>query len=291
MRDNRTCRTCLFLLLLAALSGLGVVGTAAPVRAETNASAQRTDRPYLLHLNGIGGRASIDRMLTQGIVQGGLDADVEIHDWCGSEAGLVALAKVQRHREQSELVAKKIAELVRAQPGRRFILTCHSGGAGIAVWALEKLPADVTIDTLLMIQPALSPGYDLSKALSRVSGKAYSFNSIHDTIVLGAGTRVFGTIDRVKSDAAGRVGFQVPETADVGQYRKFANIAYDTAWLRVGNAGDHIGAMLRPFARTVISPLLQTGQLPVLPPLPGAARAAHSESPTTAPASTEVSRP
>ena len=35
---------------------------------------------------------------------------------------------------------------------------------GLAVWALEKLPDDVKVDTVLLMSSALSPTYDLSKA-------------------------------------------------------------------------------------------------------------------------------
>jgi pimeloyl-ACP methyl ester carboxylesterase len=245
------------------ISFLGVLGAlAVPLPA-----APPTTRPYLLHLNGIGGKRYIDQMLTSGLKLGGLDADFELYDWTGEDEGLVALGHVQRHVEQSAIVEKKLEQIIKADPNRRVIVTSHSGGSGIAAWALEQLPADMKIDTLVMIQPALSPKFDLSKALTHVRGHAYAFISIHDELVLGFGTRMLGTVDRVQTDAAGRVGFVKPDGADAAQYEKLVQIPYDTAWLQLGNMGDHIGPMFRPFAKMIISPLLQTGVLPVLPPL------------------------
>jgi pimeloyl-ACP methyl ester carboxylesterase len=218
-------------------------------------------KPYLLHLPGIGGIRRIDRMLTEGLVQGGIDADVEIHDWTGSDEGMNALYAHQRHQREAEIVAQKITEKFRADPRRKIILSGHSGGTGIAVWALEKLPDDVKVDSLLLLASALSPGYDLSPALRHVRGKAYVLYSALDP-VLGVGTRMFGTIDGVKSDAGGRVGFKKPKDAvDPKQYDKLVQIAYHPTWIRLNNIGDHIGAMMRPFAREILSPLLQTGVL------------------------------
>jgi pimeloyl-ACP methyl ester carboxylesterase len=154
-----------------------------------------------------------------------------------------------------------ITDKYRADPRTRIYLSGHSGGTAIAVWALERLPPDVKVDTLLLIASALSPTYDLSPALRRVRGRAYALHSPYDP-VLGIGTRMFGTIDGIRTDAAGRVGFTPPPTAaDPPQYAKLTTVGYGPGWIRLSNIGDHIGPMMRPFAREVIAPLLQTGVL------------------------------
>ncbi|MGB7159378.1 MAG: hypothetical protein WBD40_15025 [Tepidisphaeraceae bacterium] len=217
-------------------------------------------RPYLLHLPGIGGKRSIDRMLTEGLVQGGMDAEVEIYDWTQDDPGLSALYARQRNERQADRVAQMIVTRYRADPRTRIYLSGHSGGAGIALWALQRLPDDVKVESLLLIAPAVSPRYDLSPALRHVRGRAYALYSPHDP-VLGIGTRTFGTIDGVKTDAAGRIGFTMPETGEARQYEKLVLIGYDSAWIRLGNIGDHIGAMMRPFAREILAPLFRTGVL------------------------------
>lgn len=251
----------LFLVLLA-FAARGFAG----LPSTTQPTFQgRDDQPILFHLPGVGGHRYPDQMLTQGIVQAGLDAEIFIYDWTGVDEGLAALSNVDRHQAESAIVARQITDIVRAHPNRRLILSCHSGGAGIAAWALEQLPDDVRIDTWLLVAPALSPNYDLSRALSRVRTAAYSFNSDRDP-VLGFGTRSFGTIDRIKTDAAGRVGFALPPGGDASQYAKLTQFGYQGVWVWAGNGGDHIGATMRPFARRVIGPLLLTGQLPAIQP-------------------------
>ena len=230
-----------------------------------NLGAADRVKPFIFHLPGIGGHRRIDDFLTAGIQLGGLDSTVEIYDWTGNNPGLPALTALDHNRHEAQIVADHLTEIYRAHPDRRIILTSHSGGAAIATWALEKLPDDVHVDTFVMIAAALSPQYDLSAALHHVSGKAYSFSSGIDPI-LGIGTRNFGTMDRVYTDAAGRVGFTMPPAGDAQQYAKLINIPYNTIWMRFGNAGEHIGAMMQPFAQNIISPLLLTGELPVILP-------------------------
>jgi pimeloyl-ACP methyl ester carboxylesterase len=239
------------------------VGSLAPAQPATTTSPSTQPALWLLHLPGMGGAMRIDQNVTRGLIVGGLPVgELKIYDWTGVDRGLISLAKVQRHVEQSKIVADMILDQVHAHPGEHIVITAHSAGTGIAVWALEQLPDDVQIDDLVLIASALSPNYDLSKALKHVRHAAYAFNSLLDTIVLGSGTRVFGTVDRVQTDAAGRVGFTVPPTADATEYAKLTQISYDADWMRFDNYGEHIGAMTRSFAAHVIAPVLQGKGLP-----------------------------
>jgi hypothetical protein len=240
-------------------------------------SAAPTTQPLLLHVPGIGGHLPLDDHLIAGLHDGGIDGWLEIHDWTGPDRGLNALLQTNRHAEQSTLLAKFITEKARKYPDIHIMLTSHSGGCGIAAWALEKLPDDIVIDTWVQMQSALSPEYDLSKALTHVR-RAYSFRSDLDTVVLGTGTKALGTIDGEKSESAGKVGYTTPESADAEQYKKLQQFAYEESWMRFDDIGDHIGPMTYRFARFMIAPLLKTGKLPNVPPLPHA-----TTQPTTAP--------
>ena len=248
---------CLAMLIVAGCQH----GERSPREGKRVAPLSPPPKPYLLHLPGIGGERSIDQTLTEGLVQGGVEADVEIYDWTATDVGLSALYARQRHQREADVVATKITQRFRADPRTRIYLSGHSGGTGIALWALERLPPDVKVESLLMLASAMSPSYDLSPALRHVRGRAYALYSLYDP-VLGVGTRMFGTIDGVKTDAAGRVGFtKPPNAADPRQYEKLVSIGFDPAWIRLSNIGDHIGPMMRPFAREVLAPLLRTGML------------------------------
>jgi pimeloyl-ACP methyl ester carboxylesterase len=243
------------------------------------AAAPVDSREHLIHLPGIAGPQNLDRRFIRGLREGGCEGTIEIYDWTAHDPGLSALLSRKRNEQQADKVAEKIQQILKDEPGVKLRIVCHSGGAGIAVWALERLPDNAKIESIVFIAPALSQEYDLSKALSHVRGKAYALTSVNDVIVLGAGTKLFGTIDGKKEEAAGLRGFRTPENAsDVKQYDKLVQMPYQDSWMDYGNLGDHIGPMGEEFAEKVIAPLLQ-GKEPPLPttrPTPVAANPSAS---------------
>src|SRR5205823_3823144 len=58
-------------------------------------------------------------------------------------------------------------------PNSRIVLCAESGGVAVALWLLESLPQDIAVDDLLMVSPAVSRDYDLSRALAHVRNHAY----------------------------------------------------------------------------------------------------------------------
>lgn len=211
---------------------------------------------WLLHLPGIGGEMSIDRSLVRGLKDGGWEGTTKIYDWTEHDPGIDALHARKRNDREAQIVADMIERKLKEDPKLQITLTSHSGGTGIAVWALEKLPPGLHVRTLVLLASALSPDYDLTSALKHVSGNAYVYYSENDTLVLGAGTQLFGTIDGKKSVAAGLVGFKMPPDADKDQYEKLIQRPWIKDWMVFENAGSHIGCMSRPFVRQVLAPAL-----------------------------------
>ena len=233
---------------------------------------KRIPHERLIHLPGIAGSRLLDQYFVKGIRAGGYAGEIEIYDWTAGDPGLGALLARRRNEEQAARLAERLAGLLKDDPQLKIRLVGHSGGSGIAAWALERLPEGMRVETLVLVAPALSQRYDLSDALARVRGKAYAFTSEHDVIVLGAGTRVLGTIDGVKEEASGLRGFTKPKGADDAQYAKLVPMPYTAAWMKFDNIGDHIGPMGRRFAAAVISPIVQGKKPPAVeePPVPEA---------------------
>jgi hypothetical protein len=96
----------------------------------------------------------------------------------------------------------------------------------------------------------------MSKALSHVVGHAYCFISQNDNLVLGTGTKMFGTIDGQYCDAAGRIGFHRPDKADAAQYAKLILEPYQQGWAQYGHIGGHIGPMGSAFVEAIVAPLM-----------------------------------
>ena len=221
---------------------------------------------YHLHLPGIGGDNPIERWWCAQIEQSFAErADVslrngarsDLYDWTGPGGPMRALANYDANRAEAVALAERLASWRRTHPRTRLILTAASGGTGPAVWALEALPPDVQVDELILVSPALSPQYDLSRALARVRGRAHVFTSARDSIILGWGTTTYGTIDRRHVEAAGRFGFVAPLDADPDQYVKLVQVPYKSEWIRYWNFGGHAEAMSPSFGKHVIAPLLR----------------------------------
>jgi pimeloyl-ACP methyl ester carboxylesterase len=244
------------ILLLGAVSVAAGQPTTRPDPMDALMAAVSVEGPLILHLPGIGGPRLCDHRMLQGLRDGGVKGTFLICDWTENDPGIAALQGYERNRKEAQKIADLIAAHAAVDPDSPIYLTAHSGGCGLAVWALEKLPANVNVRRVLLIAPALSPGYDLSKALHHVDEKMYAFSSTLDTVVLDTGTRLFGTIDGVQTAAAGFGGFVQPAGADPSMYQKLVQRRYESDWIKYNDYGNHIGAMSRPFARAILAPLI-----------------------------------
>ena len=160
--------------------------------------------------------------------------------------------------------ARAIAEAIRlfkaSHPTYPVFLVAKSGGSGIVVKGLELLD-EGAVERVVLLAPAISPAYDLTAALRAVRREMVVFWSPLDVIVLGVGTRVFGTMDRVKTVGAGLVGFRVPagnsaDPAGRREYDKLRQVRWHPRMATSGNFGGHMGPDSPLFLRKYVVPLL-----------------------------------
>jgi len=219
-------------------------GCMVPVRRE---AVVLEPRPRLLHVPGITGDSPFDKWFLGALRTGGFDAEAETFDWTTGRFALTALRDHDAARVQAKRLATRIVELHKASPGRPIYLTCHSGGCGVVAWALEALPADVGVAGVIMLAPALSPGYDLEAAARRVRQEVLVYTSPWDALILGLGTTLFGTIDGPATPAAGMVGPSLPGREGTSQ--KVVVRSYQCAWaFQYGHTGGHMAALGVRFA-------------------------------------------
>jgi hypothetical protein len=207
---------------------------------------------------------------------GGLElCELGVHQVMGERGGLIRvrtirwghgfsrwyadLADAANHEAQARWVADQVREWVATWPAKPVFLVGKSGGAWIVVKALEKLPSG-SVETVVLLAPAVSPGYDLSRALGAVARELVAFWSPLDLVILGAGTWLFKTADRVRSVSAGLVGFRVPTGLDDEGRSLYASklrqIRWRPAMAWVGYLGGHVGPDLPAFLRRYVVPLL-----------------------------------
>lgn len=186
----------------------------------------------------------------------GLPYRLQIVDWGhGFFRWHKDLCTVSNHIAQAAAVARQVLAFREEHPDAPVYLVGKSGGTGIMVRAMEDLPEN-SIEAAVLIASALSPKYDLSRALRAVRRDLTAFWSPLDLILLGAGTSIFGTIDRVRKPGAGMVGFRQPPGADPEQYAKLRQIRWNPRMWSCGHLGGHLGPDNPRFLLTYVIPLL-----------------------------------
>lgn len=213
------------------------------------------DAPLLIHVCGWNGPVTGDERFAESLMRGGLPHEIELFDWTDGSRGLFALRRAQRSQAPSDKLAARIVEAIDASPGRAIVLTGDSSGCGVLLDAIEKLPPDKQVQTVVLASPAMSSGYDVAPAASRVRGHIYSFHSSRDWFILQLGTTVFGTTDGKHEAAAGNAGFRWP--GDGATQAKLVQMPYDPAWAeQFGQPGGHSDALRPRFAEAFLVPLI-----------------------------------
>jgi pimeloyl-ACP methyl ester carboxylesterase len=231
-------------------------------------------------LPGIEGQSRLNRNIATGLDRGGVKAAIEIFDWTSGIPGNFVgnLVNYRRNREKARLLASRIVAYREKRPSAPVILVGHSGGCGIAALAIEALPAGRQIDLVIMIAPAISPNYDLTTVLRRTRLGVVNCYSAFDSALLGAGTTVFGTIDRGRGAAAGMVGFDIPEDLGdraVALYEaKLRQVQWTDKLTRFGAMGDHFTWASVKFAETYLAQLVLRDEPPAPETMVAASRPA-----------------
>lgn len=219
----------------------------------------------LIYIPGVGGDGPADKNWARGLRSGGFAGSIETHDWTGNLGPISALWDHSRQRSQGWQIARHVCRLRAESPSSPIVLAAHSGGAGVAVRALEDLPPNAQVDGLVLLAPALSRTYDLTRALRHVRGRVDVFCSDRDTLVLAIGTTLFGTVDGVHGEAAGHGGFLRPAGAPADEYAKLHTHYFSRARQDLGDDGGHYGTQSSAMAALLVAPLLPRSPPPASP--------------------------
>lgn len=172
---------------------------------------------------------------------------------------------LRRNRVQGARLARRILALRRDHRDSKIHVLAFSGGSGIAVFALESLRGRREVETLILACPALSPEYNLGSALACVR-RAYALVSERDRLILGLGTKIFGTMDRRPCAAAGRVGFALPaeaSAAELANYERLLELRWSPELKELGHYGSHAEWAGSRFLENHLMPMLRGN--PLLP--------------------------
>jgi pimeloyl-ACP methyl ester carboxylesterase len=213
----------------------------------------RIDRGLVVILPGIEGKGISSESIREGLIDGGVRERIETFEWGMPVPGLgMAFNQmdVARNRDQAEKLAIRIYEYQRAYPGRPVFLVGHSGGSGVAVFALEalsRLRDAKPVNGAVLIASSLSADYNLSSALKNTRYGIVSVSNPFDLAVLGIGTAAMGNVDGTRSASAGRTGFAMEDA-------RLFKMPVTVGMLRGIRITPHQAATTTSFVRKNIAP-------------------------------------
>jgi len=225
---------------------------------------ERREQGLVIVLPGIEGPSAWNRELIHGLNAGGVGCAIELYDWTAPVPGgmLINLSHLERNRRVARMLRDRILAYQDAFPGRPVQLVGHSGGAGLAILTVEAFPRSSKVNSLVLLGAAVSSRHDLSRAIRRTEVGVFNLYSRRDTIYLGLGTSIFGSIDRQPGPAAGSIGFILPPLlleAEQDIYDRLYQLKWSDGLARQGHDGGHFGWTNRRYAASCLAPLL--GQL------------------------------
>jgi len=225
---------------------------------------ERRAQGLVIVLPGIEGESCLNQDIAWGLADAEIPYAIEIWDWTSGSlfCFLDHLSGWKRNARAGKRIADRIVAYQRKYPGRPVHLIGHSGGGAIALLALNQLPESSRVTSTILLAAAVSPEFDLTRALERCSEGIWNFSTPLDLLYLGAGTRIWGTVDRVYCTAAGASGFRIPEEATPAQRRlyqqRLRECPYDFRMAASFNFGGHFGCVNRVFIAEWIAPLLHS---------------------------------
>ncbi|MFA5865705.1 MAG: hypothetical protein WC975_13610 [Phycisphaerae bacterium] len=260
-----------FLLIFIILSGCSYVTKTmtSPFRSFRHSFTEHKQSYWdrygkVYYLDGAGNMGFGEETVPKALRSSGFRGDVENISWTTHTGPLGDQMIRANARYRAENMTKKIIEYRNRYPQAPIYIISLSAGTGVAVWAVENLPSDLKVDSIVLLGSSLSTRYNMSRCLKHVSNKVFVFYSPRD-YVLKSFIPVTGTIDgEFFTDPAGMAGLYPPvnpSREELDLYKeKLENIAWRPSFERLGNAGGHTDGTSYRFVKYYIAKRMGIGR-------------------------------
>ncbi len=214
----------------------------------------------VFQVGGVGGIGLMGISTHYAFPKAGLPHEIRDFVWTHGKGHFFLDLQDTRHcMMKAQELAEQIRKVKLEKPNRPVYILAHSGGSALALAAAEMLP-EKSIERIVLLGAAVSPNYDLRPALRATINGIISFYSRKDQLILGWGTKHFGTMDRYYGPSAGYVGFAVPKNLDSDDrmlYARLVQLPWYPKQIWEGNTGGHAGTVMPGFLAKEVVPWLK----------------------------------
>lgn len=189
----------------------------------------------------------------KGLRKAGFDGEFLYWRWHSTWRAWLVLPTIMNTsllEQQSRRLADYLIEQKRTRPDRPIRLMGYSCGGYVAMRALELLPGDVQVESAAVLAGAISPWRDLRPAGNHVRGALVVSSCLLDAVILGIGTLLVGTADRVHTLSLGMVGYHGPAGENIVQ------IHWRLGMIHLGNVGGHFAATATDYIAQLVAPMM-----------------------------------
>lgn len=235
------------------------------------AKPRQTDHRFgvTYYLDGAGGGNALSPWaggVRKGLNLAGANSEFRLFKWnTGLGVPIDQAASVEYKRQKARKLAAEIRTYKSEHPNSPVNLVGLSAGTAVAVFALEELAPEHSVNHVVLLGSSLSAHYDVSRALESVRGRFVVFTSPRDT-VLSLLVPLSGTADReyCGACAAGLKGFHLPSgnagnPRVIAAYNRIEHVDWREEFASAGNNGGHTDTVKPRFVSAYVAPILLAG--------------------------------
>jgi len=200
------------------------------------------------------------RTAARGLRQAGYEGEFLYWKWHSTwRACLVIPALTDRGllERESRRLADFVARRRKEHPRQPVYLVGYSRGGYVTVRALELLDGTHRVDSAAVLAGAFSPRRDLRGACRSVVGPLVISSSPADWFIVGLGTLLFGTADRVRVPSVGMTGLS--ERGD--RCPQVVSIRWRLGMAAWGHFGGHFSAASSALMRREVAGAMGIGDM------------------------------
>jgi pimeloyl-ACP methyl ester carboxylesterase len=206
-------------------------------------------RPIVFVVNGEAGSTHASDVLCDLNSDCNLGLRIQVVNWTRHDSHSKDVVDCDAQLNAAARIACTVRAIHKDVPNAPIFFVGHSGGAHVVLRAAEMLPAG-SVDRIIVLAPAVSCSYDLTRALKTSRGGIDNFFSSEDSLLEHMSEHV-GNADGGRGRPAGIAGFRLysNDPKDIAAYCNVRQYKWDVSYC--GSGGHYTWTRYHNLKKTV----------------------------------------